>query len=271
MSDYHDHPAIGSSALREFRNSPSAFYARYIAKTLPHKPQTEAMVFGSLLHTWVLEPDQIRERYAVSEKFDRRTKEGKAAFASFAEANTGKEIVPLDDFLHCRGLAKAIKDHPEASQLLDRCQARERPVFWTDKETGLDLKCKPDAADSMPCELVCDIKTCSGGMSPREFSRTVYQFGYHLQAAQYLDGTKADRFVFIVVSKEPPFPVACYELDAAALELGYEQYRSALMDLAALKDQPAEAWKADYERGVWTIGLPEWASKTEQNWSVNGD
>ena len=72
---YHLHPAVGHSGLVRIMRSP-AHYREYVA----HPPEpTPAMQLGTAFHTALLEPDRFGQSFVVAPKFDRRTKDGKAA------------------------------------------------------------------------------------------------------------------------------------------------------------------------------------------------
>ena len=76
---YHADQSIGHSGIIKLLKSPA-----HLREALDHpSPPTPAMAFGTAVHTHVLEPDRFFEEFAVVEKFDRRTKEGKEAAARF--------------------------------------------------------------------------------------------------------------------------------------------------------------------------------------------
>ena len=90
MSDYYADPRISHSKLKEIRKSPAYFLHKLREPT----KETDAMKLGTLCHMAVLEPDKLEQNYtALEEKIDRRTKEGKAAWAALQEASEGKVVV----------------------------------------------------------------------------------------------------------------------------------------------------------------------------------
>ena len=87
--EYHADPAVSKSHLDQIARSGYHYWARYLnPDRQPVKP-TAAMLFGTLVHTAVLEPDELRNRYDLAP--DRRTKAGKALAAEMES----KGITPV--------------------------------------------------------------------------------------------------------------------------------------------------------------------------------
>jgi hypothetical protein len=248
---YHADPAVSKSILDKINKSP--LHCRAYLDGLRTEP-TAAMQFGTALHTAVLEPHLFAAQYAVFDG-DRRTKDGKLHYELLR--STGATIISAADSDAISAMSAAIHAHPMASWLL-RDGMAEQSVFWTDPTTGLQCKCRPDwwRTDG----IVIDVKTTEDA-SPAAFARSIATFRYHVQAAHYLAGTQADRFVFVVVEKKAPFAVAVYELDSIALELG-EMQRT--LDLSAFNECHTSGYWPGYSDVIETIALPGWAfPKTE--------
>jgi hypothetical protein len=90
---YHADQSIGHSGIVKMLKSPAHLREALIIRM----PPTPAMAFGTAVHTHVLEQDRFAEEFAVAEKFDRRTKEGKEAAARFEQENQGKTLITSDD------------------------------------------------------------------------------------------------------------------------------------------------------------------------------
>lgn len=120
------------------------------------------------------------------------------------------------------------------------CSERQVMVVseYHDKETGIvvpvkiliDLKPFANVPDWGKC--LGDLKTCQN--AGRAWTRKVWEFGYHVQAAFYLDvhaaATGEDRtdFVHIVQESFPPWEPARKPLTAEFVELGRWRYQEAL-------------------------------------------
>ena len=257
-TQYHADKAIGHSGIVKMLKSPA-----HLREYLDHPPTpTPAMAFGTAVHTFVLEQERFGDDFVVAEKFDRRTKEGKEAAARFEEANQGKTLITSEEMATLSLVRSAVHSHLGAARLFGQGQA-ELSAFWTDADTGLNCKCRPDWFNG---EVVVDLKTCvdasSGG-----FSRSIANFGYDIQAAFYVDGIKAVTglelpFLFVAVEKDAPHAVAVYRADPEVIEVGRKKYRAALQLLKWCRE--SGSWPA-YQPGgeIEPISLPRWAANAE--------
>ncbi|CAB1369015.1 protein of unknown function [Denitratisoma oestradiolicum] len=176
-TQYHAEKAIGHSGIVKMLKSP-AHLREYLDH--PHQP-TPAMAFGTAVHTYVLEQDRFAEEFVVAEKFDRRTKEGKEAAARFEEANQGKIVITSEEMSTLTLVQRAVFAHQGAAQLLSVGDA-ELSAFWTDADTGLNCKCRPDWFNG---DAIVDLKTCVDASSSG-FSKSIANFGYDIQTAYYV-------------------------------------------------------------------------------------
>jgi exodeoxyribonuclease VIII len=270
---YHANEAISHSKLELFRRRPISYYRRFVAKTVARPEPTEAFRLGSAAHCAVLEPDQFWQRYALRpDGIDRRTKDGKAAFAEFEAANAGKTIITQDEKVAVEQMTVAVLLHPLASQLL---AAGSPELSWrVSPENSLALQCRTDWFNVAGCELssgrpyVADIKTVESldADAFRNFERACFNFGYHRQAGFYLPliteiiGSPVFDFLFIVVEKAEPYGVAVYRLSDAATARGHDETITDLIRLqACIKD---ERWP-NLPNDLREIGLPKWYGGNE--------
>jgi len=245
--EYHADPAVSASHLHQVARSGQHYWARYVTKVPELPKSTAAMTMGSLVHCAVLEPDQLMKRYGIAP--DRRTKAGKEAAAEM-QAN-GIEPVSESDLQQAQRMASAVRRHPYAAELLSAGKA-EASIWWDDPETGLRCKCRPDWINDGIC---VDLKTTTDA-SPKGFARSVASFRYHVQDAHYLACGLFDRFIFIAVEKEPPYAVACYQLDADALTEG-QRLRD--RDLQRIANCRAMAAWPGYGDELQILSLPAWS------------
>ena len=64
--DYFQIPAISNSALSTFSYDPSYYHKVYVTKELQDKKESDALIFGSLVHCLILEPQEVQNRYVIS-------------------------------------------------------------------------------------------------------------------------------------------------------------------------------------------------------------
>jgi len=250
FSQYLNDPAVGASMIKVMlRSGAETYYKTIVDPAARVTPPTPAMLLGSLVHCAVLEPTELGARYEKCGP--RNTKAGKEEATDII--SRGLTPVTHSDWDLMEGMVDAIRSHEAASSLFAEGQA-EQSFWWDDEASGLCCKCR---CDWMNGSTVVDLKTTvAGGASPKEFAKTVAHFGYHIQAAHYLRGTKADRFVFVAVEKAWPFTVGIYELDQEAIALGNEQIDKALAQIAEC--HRSNQWPG-YAEEITTLNLPRWA------------
>lgn len=221
--------------------------------------ETEAMRIGHWTHLAVLEPDEFAKRAAVSDLDNRRGNNWK--IAKEAAATFGQELFLRPEHDEIAGLAASVRAHPLCREILEVPGAAEVSAFAEDEETGMQLRSRFDWLPAAGNALA-DLKTCACASS-QAFGHAVADGRYHAQAAFYLDqanrlGLDRDTFVFIAVEKEPPYPVAVYQLGAAEIEEGRRLYRADLMRY--LQCSISGKWPG-YGDDLQMLSLPPWAFK----------
>lgn len=260
MSAYHSDPAVGSTGLRALLVSPAHYQA------LGYSEQTPAQRFGTLVHTLTLEPHTVPDRYVAAPNVDRRTRDGKAEWAAFQEAAGAREIVDAETLSSATACATAIAAH-RVGRLIRAASRIEEPIFWEDAVTGIRCKARPDAIAEYGVTMAIDVKTTRDA-SPRGFQRAIATYGYHVQAAHYLEacaaaGIEARGFLFACVESAPPHHVAAYLLDAEPVEEG-RALRTRALDVYASCVASGE-WPSYGGGKIMSIGLPRWAyTETER-------
>ncbi len=230
---YHADPAVGSSGLKTILKSVGLFRFEQSQKRTP----TKAMNFGSCFHLAVLEPKRFKDEVVVMPEF-----KGTGMYAkkdAWLTENHGKLVLSSDEMADCLLMLKSISAHNVASSLLVG-GVPELSYFWTDLETGINCKVRPDFKRNSGA--LVDIKT-TGDASLEEFSRSILNYGYHISGSFYLEGVSKvlgqefDKFIIIAIEKTPPYALAVYEIDFGTLEKGRELTRRALIKLKSARDQ----------------------------------
>jgi len=217
MTSYDEIKAIRSSDLSLIKSNPYLYY-------LGIRPEieSEALSFGSLVHTLTLEPQEFDKIYAVEEfegcDLNKNTKAYKEAKKAFLEANEGKEIISKKDY----ELAKTLSDR--ARQILSHFVGESEKTF-TAKYLDLNLKAKPDFLSHNG--ILIDLKTISRVdiSNDWELARAIKQRAYDRQLAFYklvleLNNIEINKFYLIFVSKDSQW-VRGVELTHKDIELAY--------------------------------------------------
>lgn len=257
--DYHaDLTHDSHSSLDLFMRSVEQYAARRVFNTVQPPPPTEQMEFGSLFHSICLEHDKFDEEYILQEKFDRRTKKGKIGWADFLERAYGKKIVEPEDVERAYAMRDGVDRNAYSSALIFDNGISEVSMQCVDQETGLPLKIRIDRLSATG--EMGDLKS-TNDVSPSEWSKTVYKYGYHRQAAMYLDCARQygieGPFTFIAVSKEPPHEAVPYRLDENAVAMGRAENGIILRELKERWE--TGDWHGRWSSGVQVVGLPRYA------------
>jgi hypothetical protein len=254
-AEYHSLPSVSKSGLDLIRRCPALFKWR---RENPSET-TPAMRMGTLVHTAILEPHLMADEVIVAPRIDRRTAQGKADWAEFQILAEGKELVTEDEMLKLEAIRAAVWAHPAAGKALGMLREVESSIFWTDPETGIECRCRPDGI--LNNGVIVDVKTTKDAR-PDEFAKSIANYRYHVQAAFYSDGYQAafgeppKGFAFIAVEPEPPHLVAFYVLDSRAVLRGRADYQADLRTYAACIE--SDEWPGLSEQPV-VIDLPKWA------------
>jgi len=259
QEEYRADEGVSRSELHVLARSPMHY--KYAQEH--QREDTPALLFGSALHCYVLEPERFADEYIVVGKIDRRTTEGKAQVTEI-EAS-GKLPVSEDDYDTIKAMSESIRANPYAVRLLKG--EHEVSYFATDPTTGIRIKCRPDCrVDLGGVSVIVDLKTTRSA-STESFSRACLDYGYDLQAAMYkqivdeVEG-KPHRFVFIAVEKDPPYACNVLEADELMLRKGADDLRGYLMTLAECR-RTGNWYGYNGESGKPNIiGLPAWLAKT---------
>jgi len=224
---------------------------------------TPALQKGRLVHTAILEPDTLTERYLSAPKKGpakrtvaglpvKNSNAGKDEIKELLQAAGERELVGFIDYDNALALRDAVWQTKTGKLIMSKGRA-ETSCYWDDEATG--AKCKARADWLRADEIIFDLKSAENA-NYQAFSKAIVNYKYDLQAAHYADGLEVDKFAWIVVEPEPPHGVAFYPADQEILERG-RVIRSVAMDVIA-QCMDKEEWPG-YEDGFTPIYLPGWA------------
>lgn len=251
---YHRWAGASQSRLKILRDHTPA-HVRW-AMDHPEEP-TEAMRVGAAFHTLVLEPDLFPKLYVRGIEGDGRTKAVKEAREALAAEYPRHHILKADDYDTVIAMRDAVARHPHTRHLLEG--ETERSAVWRDPATGVLCRGRFDDI-ARGIGAITDLKSAIDA-SPFRFPHVIYNLGYHIQGAMYLSGAKAlgidaDTFAVVAVEKDPPFCVAVYQLNGAAIYDGQRELEPLLETWA--KCEESGEWPG-YPTDVVAIDLPTWA------------
>jgi exodeoxyribonuclease VIII len=256
-SVYHSLNYMSASRLKVLSSGTSLHLDHEIRN--PREDSDDLMI-GRALHTFVLRRLAFDSEFAVMPKVDGRTKEGKAAKEQFALEAAGKSVLTTDQAAQVEAMALSIAAHPEAYNLLRNLPGREEVSVFAEIY-GIQSKSRMDRIlDIDGSRVICDLKTVRDGAGRRDFERTVWTYNYGLQALMYSRMANAaglgpiSDFVFVAVEKKAPYAVACYRLRDEVLQA----FGPRLDSLIAKYNDYLEAGPVGYT-GIEDLAVPAWA------------
>lgn len=265
IDEYHASEGISSTGVSLILDCPARYYYEFQQKqkalSLPEtQKQYDKYELGRAIHMLVLEPAKFDANfYCMTEKVNLATKAGKEAYAEAQRIADGRKILRTGEWEDIKAMANSICKNKLWSKLGER--QIEASVFWEDGTYKTKLRARPDVFNS---DLIIDVKTTD---SIKQFSKSIYNYGYHRQAAMQIDGLitidgSIRQFAFFVVEKKAPYLTACFVLDKESIEQGRREYHRA-----------AEIYSECLESNTWPgygdqfqmISIPIWAKEGANN------
>ena len=257
-ADYRKREGVSSSDLKRMMKSMATW--KYY-KDHPDDSDTEALQFGRAYHKMMLEPDDFDNEFIVSPKFDRRTKEGKAAYEEFLKKAEGKEVINEETYQKLLEMQIALYNTPFVKLLIKG--EHEKSFFWTDAETGIKCKCRPDSFGQVKEQYVCiDLKTTKDAETDH-FMRDAIKLGYDIQAYHYCQGLedtykKPFKFIFIAQEKTAPYLVNVLEADEYFMKSGKELRDSLFKKYKKALETGVYQGYMDENSGINSLSVPAW-------------
>lgn len=240
------------------------------------------MIVGDAAHLYILQPDLVSERYAVSGICAATKRDGKPCeYAGTVEhdgefycgthkpkgiiVSSGRAVITEYESDACVSMRDSVLSHPRARDLIDGPGPLELSIVWRDRETGLLCKGRLDKFNEK-VGVIADLKTTTHA-GRRQFMRKIYGFGYHIQSGMYLPGAMecgldARHFIIIPVENTSPFTAAAYRFKDEVVNAGMEESRRLMRIYAQCVE--SGNWPG-YSDEIEDIDLPTWDWKELEN------
>jgi hypothetical protein len=235
FEDYVKDPVPGGSLSNSEAKHlipPEGCPARFRWEKDHKRPVKKEFEIGSAAHALVLGTGPILFELDAE---NMRTNKAKQE----AEDARADGMIPLlpHEYRMVLDMAEAIRAHPVANALFspDRGDA-EQSLFWIDRPTGVWRRGR---LDHLPFPtgsrmLLADYKSAAKA-DEHSCAKAVVKFGYHRQAATYLDGAMAlghadedAAYLICFQEKQAPYLIHVFEVDAMFLAIARDQNRAAL-------------------------------------------
>jgi exodeoxyribonuclease VIII len=234
------------------------------------------MDFGSLVDCLFLTPGQFEKRYVIQPETYTNKEDGEKPWnwnsntcKAWRNENRGLSIISKEKFDEAVVALERLNADPTIVSFLEQS---DRQVWlsgeWKDKETKLKIPLKAlidivPRADSEYSDYIADLKTTRDA-APMVWNRTVFNFGYHFQAALYLDMMQVidpmrSGFGHIVQENKKPFETGKRIMHPDYLEIGRKEYEKALSDYCQCLKSGKFPGYDDTDEAVqgWSTSYPE--------------
>jgi hypothetical protein len=260
--EYHAAPGISKSHLDVIADSsPRHYWQAYLNPAAPIREPTEALHMGRAIHTAVLQPELLERDYVEWCGADKRTREGKALWAEFQQAQGDRLQISANEMEICRRIRESFGKHPVAKGFLVRGKA-ENSFFARHAETGALIKCRPDYITD-DGEIVVDVKTTADA-NPLAFGRDATNYRYDVAVPWYFDiieavtGRAPKKWIWLAVEKTPPYAVGIYYARTRDIVRARDTARRNLLQI--LHHRQLGAWP-DYGDVVRPLELSPWIKR----------
>lgn len=231
-ADYRSEIGISQSMLKPMFTSAQHYQHQFQVEREVTKP----MLIGTATHLACFQPSLFDKEVAVSQKFDLRKTQDKIDHAKFQEENAGKIIVNAEEFDLIMAMADNVRNHSIFLDVTNKGDA-EVSVF-SDILPYKDVKLK-GRMDWVNWEqkVILDLKTTNANLSNMyEVKNVILDNMYAVQNAMYTmlleHNNYADfRFIFIMVEKNPPHGVRCFEISVNSLKKAKEKMLLAIAQI----------------------------------------
>ena len=280
FDEYLKLDALNASTLKRFDESPR-HALHYVSE--PDPPPGPHLVFGSFLHSMVLEPDTVDALYGVKPTVNRSTKEGVADYHQWLTDEVGGDWSTIDrDELLTFNIRELREDIAELEPLLDKtyltaeefdqarlmaAQVNETTLFEFRKDRQTELTVVAPIAGTMckiridlysPLGVLIDLKSTSQSARVESFSNEIVRYRYDVQAGLYAAvaraaGLDVAAFAFVPVSKTPPYLASFLAIDDLDI---LEDYATQLViEFSRWLDY--NEWPGYYDGGQ-SVSVPGW-------------
>lgn len=195
--------------------------------------QTPALAFGSAMHKMVeakgVEKDFLEEFAVKPASINKKTVKGKEQYDLFQERAGNRTVIDEEDYIKIWDMWEALKQNRDAYLLLSGGR-HEESFFWTDLDTGIKCKVRPDVITEYEGKpVLVDYKT-TDSVADGHFEASCKRYGYKFQAGMYTEGLLQSTFqdygfIFVAQEKTPPYASRIYVCKPDWIRQGHDQFR----------------------------------------------
>jgi len=281
IKDYHaDREYYSSTGIKEAKKSLAHF--KYFLDTTKTETKTH-FDFGNSFELALLDPKGFEREVAIrNEEYwialaneenggepysnPRNSTRYKAEASKFESSLNGRYEIKTTGKESFETIEKMLASCRKDSTIQKLIEGTEYQLslFWTDEESGLKLKTRPDICKRKK-NVVVNLKTALDG-SPKAFMRDMLKYNYPIQACLEMKGCVSsglmetvDNYFWLVVEKEPPYNATIYSFEASDIMTTMKELEYYLVKIAEAREKnfwPGYTEQSMNAHGIIPITLP---------------
>ena len=264
--------SISSSGLRQVIRRPSEYwcYSPYNPNRY-ERESTKALDFGQAAHMLILGEEGFASQYVLRpDVIDGAAWQGnrKVCKEWMNDAKeSGRTVITEKEIEDIRHIADNLVKHPIVQQGVLNGRV-ERSIVYRDG--NIWIKSRPDLIVKAGGDFV-DLKTAVD-VSNEALMRTIYEHGYHVQAAvvrmairEVMGEGIFNSFSFVFVEKKPPYDVRVMQLRPEDIDVGERQARLAIQKVKHCLEVDEWPGYDGFNPSVDWIFMPVWARTNLEN------
>lgn len=279
IEDYHANAThISSTQIKIAKRSLKEYY--WVKEGKIKQEDKTCFSFGNAFELALLDKSGFAEKVAIKEDskwiaealaikaYDKPRSSGhyQKRLAEFEEANKGKYIIN-DTGKESWETIQAMLESCYADKVIQgliRNTEYQLSLFWTDDQTGVQLKTRPDICKRQK-QVLINVKTTEDG-SPKGFSKDLANFDYPLQACMEISGClatgameKVDAYYWLVVEKVAPYNATVYQFDESDIKASMVELDFIIEKIRKAREEkmfPGYSDRADNKYGILKAEIP---------------
>lgn len=233
---FNDRRFVTNSMLTKIKQGGVQHLQAYLEGRFDSKKHDQV---GKHFHCIVLEPHKEEERFYVIDdraivielsaefKSPRATKKYKEWLQDNLKNAGGREIIEWEDYdNNIRMKEKLLSYKPIRDLVQNKNNVFEKIFYGKNQEYNIDMKCMCDIRNYG--NYIADLKSTKDPVTPGNVMSIIRKYGYHRQAATYLEITGEEQFFFIFVEKTYPFTCGIVEISQSTLKEARQENDSLL-------------------------------------------
>jgi hypothetical protein len=274
LAEYHARPEWShsqeESAIGDEGSWPLFYGQHVIDPPLYPRKANAALDAGTVAHAILTSPGSRDDVVAIIPD-DVLNKDGHRKgkpWKDWSAENADRIQMKAEEFEPVRQMVRNVYAHPRGRWLMEHVLHTEYTLAWTDEETGLELRARPDFLVQWRSRVfVVDFKT-TRCRTPRTFRKDIGKLGYHRQIAWYAEPVElfgyevAPQGIFLTADKSPAHECRVYDLSERAVNLGHRENVAFRRALARRLDE--NDWTDPLSQEAIEMDLERWAYENER-------